>query len=243
MILNIGVEVFGGRYGLKLKNGDIVAVCNVVEYLRQINPEYSNLKFYLLPEAVQQKDYVNKFINFLFNNTDYLSNVPGEKSLGWKYVNLWDFRCISGDLVKIPNSLSMKKKIVVFPLIDADYNEHRNWPMPVFQNILKEFNVEEYDDYEKIICVNSSINLSSDADSWKISTDFETNLNHILTSEIFIGGDTGTNHLAWVLDRSPKRLIYYNSTRGLVHGIPWNAFTGKGEIRSYWLDMEGTQWN
>jgi hypothetical protein len=241
MILNIGVEVFGGRYGLKLKNGDIVAVCNVVEYLRQINPEYSNLKFYLLPEAVQQKDYVNKFINFLFNNTDYLSNVPGEKSLGWKYVNLWDFRCISGDLVKIPNSLSMEKKIVVFPLIDADYNEHRNWPMPVFQNILKEFNVEEYDDYEKIICVKDRHN-RPDYKEWKYSYDFMDNIHHIQEAEIFVGGDTGTSHFAWALDRGPAELIYYNSSRGLVHTLPFYLIQGKGKLNTYWLDFESTQW-
>ena len=64
----------------------------------------------------------------LFRSTDYFSAFEGTESLPWRRVNIWDFRDISGDLVKIPNILPMKKKIVIFPLTDAPYNQWRNWP-------------------------------------------------------------------------------------------------------------------
>jgi hypothetical protein len=245
MILNVSIDVFGSRYRLKMRNGDIVAVANVIEYLRRNNEELKDLKFYLMPDAVHPNEHVTKFLNFLIKNTDYFSDVPGQYNFNWHFVNLWDFRCISGDLLKFPNSLPMEKKIIVCPIFDATVQDsvgtYKNWPMPTFQSILNEFNTDEYKDYEKIIGVGSNISIPIDTTGWTVSTDFETNLNHIMTSEIFIGGDTGTSHFAWSLDRGPKRLIYYNSTRGLLNCMPFYSLQGKGEIRSYWLDFEGTR--
>jgi ADP-heptose:LPS heptosyltransferase len=60
-----------------------------------------------------------------------------------------------------------------------------------------------------------------------------------MSAETYIGGDTGTSHFAWALDKSPKNLIYYSSSRGLVHTLPFYALEGKGKIKSYWLDFEG----
>ena len=169
--------------------------------------------------------------------TDFFSDVPGTKDLSWKNVNVWDFRDISGDLVSIKNTVSMKDKIVVFPLFDAPYNGYRNWPIQLFQNILK-----SYSNYncEKIICANVSPDI--DLHGFSISTDFIQNICHILECKTFIGGDTGTSHFASALDRGPKDVIYYYSSRGLLHTTPFYALKGKGEIRTYWLDFEGTSW-
>jgi ADP-heptose:LPS heptosyltransferase len=67
------------------------------------------------------------------------------------------------------------------------------------------------------------------------------NINHIQTAEIFIGGDTGTTHFAFSLDRGPKDLIYYNSSRGLIHTLPFYLLEGKGKMATYWMDFEGTK--
>jgi hypothetical protein len=69
------------------------------------------------------------------------------------------------------------------------------------------------------------------------------NYYHITTAEVFVGGDTGSSHFAWALDRGPKDLLYYGSSRGLIHTLPFYLMEGKGKMTTYWLDFEGTKWN
>lgn len=233
MIFNINQGVFGGP----LRNGDLVGVCNVIEFLRKT---YPTTKFYMQEGSINSADHSQKFFKFLVENTNYFSLVKGETSLNWNKVNLWDFRDISGDLVKIPNTRQMKKKIVIFPLFDAPYNVYRNWPIHIFLEILKSYSTD-YIDYEKIICI-SDINLLNGIDipiEFSISTNFIENIYHIMDSEIFIGGDTGTSHFASALDRSPKETIFYYSSRGLLHTTPFYSLA-KGNIKTYWLNCEGT---
>jgi hypothetical protein len=68
------------------------------------------------------------------------------------------------------------------------------------------------------------------------------NYYHITTSEIFVGGDTGSSHFAWALDKGPKELLYYGSSRGLIHTLPFYLLQGKGKMSTYWLDCEGSTW-
>ena len=97
MILNIKKGVFGDC----IRNGDLIAVANVVEYLRKNVPD---LKFYIHSDAMAQAEYNRQFYSWMIKNTDYFSDIPGEKDLNWSRVNLWDFRDIAGDLVKIPRT-------------------------------------------------------------------------------------------------------------------------------------------
>jgi len=139
----------------------------------------------------------------------------------------------------IPNETPMKKKICVFPVLDAPYNTYRNWPTEVFQKILDQYSSEEYDEYERLVCIKSlpqNINLGK----FTCSTDFMENIQNILECEIFIGGDTGTSHFAWALERGPKELIYYNSSRGLIHTMPFYLIAGKGKTRTYYLNFDGS---
>jgi len=233
--MNTIFNITEGTFGGPVKNGDLIAVCNVVSHLRKQIPD---LKFYMMPGSVSSVDYIQKFFEFLIKNTDYFSTEPGTETLSWKKVNLWDFRDIIGDNVIIKNELPVMKKIVIFPTFDAPYNQYRNWPKYAFENLLKDFTDPKYDGYEKILCHKTELKV----DGWKDSTDFMTNLQHIMTSEIFVGGDTGTSHFAWSLDRSPKTMIYYNSGRGLIHCLPFYLLEGKGTYKKYWIDFERTTW-
>ena len=152
MILNIEPGTFGA-----VRNGDLVAVANVIEHLRKTNNN-PNIQFHMKPGSISDEKYVQDFHTFLIGMTDYFSSFEGTESLPWRKVNVWDFRDICGDLVKIPNSLETKKKIVIFPLMDAKYNQWRNWPGDVMQKILDRFNKPEYESYEKIICHKFDLN-------------------------------------------------------------------------------------
>jgi len=234
MILNISNETFGGA----VRNGDLIAVCNVVEYFRNTIPD---IQFHMLPSSINSADHCKKFHKFLIAHTNYFSNTPGKSNLNWKKVNLWDFRDCSGDLVKIPGLDVPKKKIVIFPLFDAQYNTYRNWPTHVYFDILRKYNTPEFVGYEKIVC--SSVPLDVQSFGYVNSTNFEENLYHILTSSVFVGGDTGTTHFAFALTNGPEHLEYVGSSRALVHTLPFYLMQGKGVCRNYWLDMEGSTFN
>jgi hypothetical protein len=233
MIININHGVFGGA----LRNGDLVGVCNIIEYIRKLESN-KKLKFFMENNSISPSDYSQKFFNFLLSNTDYFSASRGDHTLNWNKVNLWDFRSISGDLVKIPNNLEIKKKIVIFPLFDAPYNTYRNWPINVFNEIINQYST--YTEYEKIICISDINLLPYTPEGYKISIDFMDNIYHIMDAEIFIGGDTGTSHFAGCLNRGPKELIYYYSNRGLLHTTPFYWLHGRGKLNTYWLDCEGS---
>lgn len=232
MILNIEPGTFGA-----VRNGDLIAVANVIEYFRKINND-PNIRFYMKEGSISNEKYVQDFYSFLLEKTDYFSAVEGTETLPWRKVNVWDFRDICGDLVKIPNTLETKKKIVVFPLMDAKYNQWRNWSGDVMQKILDTFNKPEYESYEKIICHKFDLKVNG----WTSSEDFLKNITHIMESEIFVGGDTGTTHFAFALDKGPKDLLYYGSSRALVHTLPFYLLQGKGRMTNYWMDFEGTKW-
>lgn len=234
MIINIRKGVFGDC----IRNGDLIAVANVVEHLRKVNNN-PDIRFWIDPSATSSEIYVQDFHSFLIDTTNYFSTFEGTEELPWKRVNLWDFRDISGDLVKIPNNKEMKKKIVIFPLSDAPYNTYRNWPSHVFTQLIEKYSSDQYNEYERIICSKDGY---CPNEIWKVSGDIVENLTHIMESEIFVGGDTGTTHFAFALDKPPKELLYYNSSRGLVHTLPFYLMQGKGKMATYWLDFENTSW-
>lgn len=237
MIINIEPGTFGGP----LRMGDLVGVCNVVAHLRKKN-NIPRLRFFLKPGTISQSQHCLSFYNWLTTNTNYISAFEGEQSLPWRRVNLWDYRDISGDHVKFENYTDTKRKIVICPVFDAPYNTYRNWPKHVFDENVK-FYDEVCKDYEKIICVaDESLLPSTVPKSFKISTNFLENLQHIMECERYVGGDTGTSHFAWSLDRGPKELWYVNSSRGLIHTMPFYLLQGKGKASTYWLDFEATSW-
>jgi len=233
MIYNIKPGTFGG----KLRMGDLVAVCNVVEYIRKRDND-PTVKFKVELDGISEEDHCRQFYFWLCKFTNYMTVEEGSIHLPWLRINLWDFRDISGDMVSIPNLYEMKKKIVIFPLFDAPYNQYRNWPRFVFDKIRTKYSGEEYKDYEKIVCSKDTYYYSG----WITSTSILDNLKHIQEAEIFVGGDTGTTHFAFALDRSPKELVYMNSSRALVHTLPFYLMQGKGQMGKYWLDFEGTSW-
>jgi hypothetical protein len=237
MIINIEPGTFG-----TVRNGDMIAVANVLEHIRKINND-PIIQFHLKPGNVSSDTHCQTFYEIMLKMTNYFSSEPGEQSLPWRKVNVWDFRDISGDLVKIPNNAPMEKKIAVFPLFDAPYNQWRNWPKDVYEQIIAKYSTEEYKDYEKVICKKGAPTESCPFEGWRYSTNFVQNYYHITTAEVFVGGDTGSSHFAWALDRGPKDLIYYGSSRGLVHTLPFYLIEGKGKMSNYWLNFEGTKWN
>jgi hypothetical protein len=237
MIINIEPGTFGGP----LRMGDLVGVCNVVAHLREKN-NVPNLKFFLKPGTINQSQHCLTFHSWLIAHTDYLSAFEGDQSLSWRRVNLWDYRDISGDHVTFKNFADPKRKIVICPVFDAPYNGYRNWPKEVFDKQVNFYN-SVCDDYEKIICVaDESLLPSTVPNSFKISTNLLENLQHIMECERYIGGETGTSLFASALDRAPQNLTYLYSSRALLHTTPFHVLSGKGRIKSYWLDFEGTSW-
>lgn len=238
MIYNITTETFGP---LGIRNGDLIAIVNIVHHLRkkENNP---SIRFYFEPGALNADDYIHKFYTFLTTVTDCFSDKPGEKTLPWKNVGVWDYRDISGDHAVIKNPRRTEKKVVVFPLYDAQYNVQRNWSMECLYGVLKEAN-ELYPDHEKIICARDIPPSAIDLHGFTLSIDFMTNIEHIMTADVFYGGDTGVSHFASVLEPGPQVLNYMYGSHCMIHTIPFYCISKhRGNLRTFWLDFTGTKW-
>lgn len=239
MIYNVPADAFGP---LGTRNGDLIAICNIIEWMRKRDNNPS-IQFYL-PHVLNKDDYIHKFYNFLCNNTDYLSVTRGDKTLPFHNIGVWDFRSVIGDNVIIKNNKQQQKKVVIFPLYDGSYNTQRNWPKEELDRILNDCR-EKYSNYEKIICCKDIPPEGLiDTNGYKFSTDFMDNINHIMTCEVFYAGDTGVSHFASVLEPGPKELNYVYSPRCLIHTIPFYCISkGKGNLITFWADyVGGAKW-
>lgn len=226
-----------------LRMGDILAILKRLHYDRS----YYNLTdatWYisdslLVDEKGQFVQYRKDLIEWLHYNTDYLSLEPGlvdyphqiciTDMLFW-----WGFSVAPG-LLKINNFQAMKQKICIFPLLTAIYNIERNWSMSLYQSIIDSYSTDMFQGYEKIICIEHDHPTGIDLKDFTISKDFNSNLNHLLDCEYYIGGDTGFSHLAGALNK-PERKKFYYFCRG-HHGM-WPSYmtvpsNGNGTVIYY----------
>lgn len=206
---DVVINITGHDFGGLLKMGDMIAVLNVLEYMRKVN-QNPNIKFHIPDTALQtEKEYIKVFRDFVMNNSDYISPTPGDSTFVG-FVEIWSFREGHGDLIKINHNTPLVKKIAIFPLIDAVYNTERNFSPELLQEIINKYSATEYDEYAKVICIKDALPENIDVKSFTISHDFSTNLKHAVDCEYFIGGDTGVSHLVGAMNTNPdKKLIFY----------------------------------
>jgi len=231
------IDIKPGTFGGPMRNGDMIALLNVFEHLRRQNTD-QELTFYMMPGTINEADYCVKFFEFLKEATDYFADEPSGNILPWNKINLWDYRDISGDLITIPNAMPVQQKIVVFPVFDAPYNTYRNWSPTLLQKIIDD---NQDESFERIICAKE-LPPGIDLKGFTLSTDFMDNIHHIMDCHSFFGGETGTSIFASVLDRPPPNLMYFYSSRALLHTTPFHLLSGKGKMLTYWMNFEGTTW-
>jgi len=237
MIYNVYPGTFN-NYGIR--NGDMIAIINFLQWFR-IQEDNSNIKLYVHPNVIVNQDYCRKFYDFLKNQTDCFSDTEGYQDLPYHELMLWDFRDICGDVVSIPNDRETKKKIVVFPIYDAEYHVHRNWPDNLLDKILKEYS-EKYPDYQKLVCAKDIPQEGINLYGFSLSIDFMSNIKHIMESTIFIGGSTGVSHFAAALDQGPELVYYYNG-REMIHTLPFHVLNGKGTLKRFWHNCYKTTYH
>jgi hypothetical protein len=219
MVINVTTQDFGG----KLRNGDIIGVCNIIEYMRNVENN-SNIRMFLGDDCIQQEGFGIQFRDFLKSHSDYFSETPGTDYFNFDGLNLWNFRSITKDVVKIDNSSYDKRdKVCIFPIFDAPYNIYRNWDLQLANGIINKFSVD-YPTYDIIVCIAenlsgwySNLNLGRAT----LSFNFDENLYHILTTKIFVGGATGTSLLASCLTNQADNYFYY-SAQDIFHTFPFN---------------------
>ena len=187
--------------------GDMLAFCNLTDHLRKVNKNI--IKIHFENSVINNKPHCYKFRDFLLKETDYLSPEKGNYTLPLFDTWLYRFSIGGTDHVKIRNKAITQKKICVFPVFDAQYNTFRNWPIADTQKLIDFYSSSEFSEYRKFFC--SIIAPDLNYRGFELSSDFETNLKHIMECEYFIGGDTGTSHFAGALDPSPPNLIYFLS--------------------------------
>lgn len=235
MIYNVIPGTFN-NYGIR--NGDLICIINFVQWFRkkQNNPK---IQVYLSPGVLVDQDYVTKFYEFIAKQSDCFSRVPGKQQLPYHELMLWDFRDITGDHATVHNTEHMKKKVVVFPIYDAEYHNYRNWTQKLINEVLEEYSAK-YPDHEKWLCAKDKPPSDLNLRGFEVSTGFYDNIYHIMEAEVFVGGDTGTSHFAAALDPGPKELIYYYNGRGMLHTLPFHVLNGKGILKRFWQNCYST---
>ena len=113
------------------------------------------------------------------------------------------------------------------------YFSHNNLQRVILLTGLIDYYSTTFSDYKLVICASPDIKYiidTLDLKSFDVSYDYDENLNHVMTCEYYIGGDTGMTHLAGSLS-NPSKNIYYYSCKELLHVFPihWKSH---GEIRS-----------
>jgi hypothetical protein len=250
------IRVYNGLFGpdltlAALRMGDLVAVCNLLEFIRESTKEY-DLKMYIPDNVVFPQEHCLQFRNWLIKNTDYvtwcdndlveLQIPPGTDQTYPNMINLWNIRqdvlrqkqnvIHIPDVVKLPNVMTVKRKIVICPLTDAPYNAYRNWPLKLTQHIVTQWHCN-MNTMELFICCKEPIP-GLDIGYGQYSHDFEENLKHIQECWTFIGGETGTTKFASALFHSPPEQLYYYSqeTYGTTLPFGWKKLKPK-QIQYY----------
>lgn len=252
--INVYPRLFGGP----MRAGDLIAACNFLEYLRNTTGEL-NLKLYIPSQSIQPSEHCKIMRNYLKLHTDYivteednfdnsellqLQVTPGTDPSYLDMYNLFNIRedvltprqniFTIPDAVKIRNDNPIKRKIVIVPLMDADYNFERNWSLHFLQTMIDDFHIlentskKQYDEY-----IIASKNVIPGLNIWNFtySHDYETNLNHIAECSTYVGGDTGLSHFAGALVNRPDCLFYYSKdTYGTTNPFYWKS---KGEMIYY----------
>jgi len=242
-IINIPKSAHDGP----VRMGDLTFMLFKLHWEREQCKDYY-LRFHLPDSNIElneswgavSADFRIKYKHWLESRLEILSTEPGTEDyhgvLHW-----WSHRESYENRISIPNPEPVKNKIVIFPLIDARYNQERNWPIRVFQEILNEY--RSYEGYERVICsANTFRNINTEG--YTISTDFMDNLNHLLESNIYVGGDTGFTHLAAALDK-PERLLKYYYAEGHHGGWPSDytrPYATKGQLL-FFKRFDTDTWN
>lgn len=231
MLYNVKPFTFIEKYG-GIRMGDLIAVINVIQAMRD-KEKNNDIRFFIGPGVLNKSDHVFEFYEFFLNNYDFFSRFPGTIDLPMKNVHLWDYRDVIGDVVKIANTRERKRKVVIAPVYDAQYNTDRNWTKQEFYDIVNEY-VDANPNTEVVIAAKEQI------DNLKTSTNLLTNIKHIMECDVFIGGDTGTSHFAASLSPGPNELHYYYPSRAMMHTLPFHSMSGHGTIHKLYRNYEGS---
>lgn len=227
MIVNVTADNFGGP----MRNGDLIALCNLIQGLRNVNNS-NNIQFHVPDSAIQPYDYVRIMRDWIIDNTDYLTRTPGTESISKNQVNLWDQRCMYGDVVQFDSKLEQKQKIVIVPVLDAGYNTYRNWSDQMLHHICKYYSGHIFNNYEKLVLTH--LNTPVDLCGFKQSSDFSENLVHIQECAMYVGGDTGLSHFMSAFVNSPEAGInYFYGAHGLLHTNPFYSGMGIGNMNQF----------
>lgn len=235
--IHVTPRIFGGP----LRAGDIIASANFLEFIRVGHYQGENIRLYIPHESVYPQTHCLDMYLELLNSTDYIALypdellelhvIPGTDPTYSDMYNIWNIRqdvliprqdmFTIPDAVVIPNhEIRVDKKVVIAPLLDAPYNNERNWSPKYTQELLNYYCFSSY--LEVIIATKEPIDF--DIGHAKYSHNYPETLQHIKTCGLFHGGDTGLSHYASALQHGPRcRFHYSKNTYGTTNPFYWKT--------------------
>ena len=244
------IQVNPGQFSKDgLRAGDLIALCNFLEYIREKFND-PKLSWYFLENTIRNDPHVLVMWDWILKHTDYfhsrypyllhtderLINIrvaPGTDETYPDLINIWNIRekVISPkqhilripDAVKFPNQKSIiPGKVVIVPVMDAPYNVDRNWSLQFLQQRLDIGDNKFYS--QGIIACKEPIEGLQLSPTYRYCHDYKETLNHIQEAHTYIGGDTGLSHFAGALNANNIKYYFYpKSTYGTTNPFHWIA--------------------
>lgn len=242
----VAIRVYNGLFGpnltlAALRMGDLIAVCNFLEYLRE-KTDNPTLQMHLPDEVVYPSEHCIKMRDWLEKNTDYITTqpdqlielqvAPGTDATYSTMYNLWNIRKDVSiqrqnifhidDRVILPGDPDKVEMIVICPLLDAPYNANRNWSLELTQKFIDGYKF--YTQFKRVIICKEPIP-GLDIKNFQYSHDFNENLELVRKCSSYIGGDTGFSHFAGAISPGPKYLdyLYPKDTYGTTFPFNWKS--------------------
>lgn len=232
-----------------LRAGDLIALANFLEYIRkEVNdPE---IRMWIPRESLRDVNHVYVMQNYFLDHTDYfvpkpatddeVVNVhthPGTDVTYPDLINLWNIRkdvtvikqtvLTIPDAVQITNPLPRKQKLVIAPLVDAEYNTDRNWSRGFLQSLIaRHGSLFNYPD--GMIIAAKEVIPDINPGQFTYCFNYRKNLDHIVECSTYVGGDTGLSHFCGALKDHPPivQYLYPKTTYGTTNPFHWMTTGG-----------------
>jgi len=190
--------LIGDNFG-EVKFGDALAICGIIEALRQ---QYG-IDYKIVPSDgygfTQARDLI---AGYIAEKPDGILSIVGDS---WAY-----FDIVYQTEKKLPElnyPKPIRHEVCINPMLGAFYNPDRNWANNTVYRLLDGFKGRD-------VCV---VGVSKNLKPFKslypeytwILDDLDKSIKAVLGSKIYIGGDTGLTHLAAISPMKQKCFFLY----------------------------------
>jgi len=165
---------------------------------------------------------------------DYFTRECATDTLRWRDVDVWDYRAFYGDHVDFKQSKKMHDMVCIFPVLDANYNEFRNWTPKLLEDLVCRYRDADGGGCQVYICCSAAARRQMrEVRGVTIVTDLAKNLELASSCSIFVGGDTGFAHLVGAIKNCSRKRHFVYSRKQAFQMLPLGYCPERDELELF----------